>query len=345
MEGNKFGSNKLKALTNRKVLLGVTSLALCAALIAICSFVPFIIDPSGWQTTEFLTDELIISAIVIVSMVSCIFIGQASNAQNEGSNIAKSRVKFFTSIKQVTNISGFSQWVKKVLQPRDVRSIKERLMRQHGIEDYSVIDLDYPQIALLEHRAQVFGDRCYKGLSHDQVKFLLKLKKGKGYRINLVEPDYYLSVKNLIDNRTITERSSNESLKKTLYLARSIVSKLIITIVVAMIFASLMRDLTVEQDAAKSWMKFLSRVWSMASSAFVGYIVGCQINDIDAEYIEMRVNVHDMYAQDKTFKPLSEEELAKQEYEQQKSEVLDPCPKTVSDELPSVIELPHIEKE
>lgn len=309
----KIEREKIKKYVNRKILLGVSSLLMCVALIAICSFVPFIIDPTQWQTTEFLTDELIICAVVIFSIIAAMFIGQASNAQNPQSKLAKSRVQFFEVVTKITNLSSFGQWVKKVLQPRDIQTIKERKMRLVGIEDFSVLDLEYAEIRSLLETPQKYNGKYYKGLSKKQVDTLIKIKKNK-VKIDLVEPDYYLSVKNLIDNRTITERSSKEGTKKSLYLTRSIVSKLLLTIVTAMIFASLMRDLTASVDVAKAAQNFLSRIWSMCSSSFMGFIVGTQINDIDAEYIEMRIAVQNMFLQDKDFKPLSTQEEAKMEF-------------------------------
>lgn len=309
----KIDVERAKKYMNRKILLGVSSLLICVALIAICSFVPFIIDPTRWQTVEFLTDELIIVAIVIFAMVAAMFIGQAGNAQNEESNLAKARASFFESVKRIDNILFFNQWIKKVLQPKDIESMRQRIMRQAGIEDFNVLTLECAEINALLKTPQKYGDRYYKGLSKEQIKTVIDIKHGK-YKVVLVEPEYYLSVKNLIDPRTITERSSKEGLKKGLYLTRSIVARVVLTVITAMIFASLMRDLGADGDVAEATMQFISRLWAMISSAFMGYIVGCQINDIDAEYINMRVTVHNMYLQDKDFKPMDEQEEAKQQF-------------------------------
>lgn len=310
---SEFNKEKAKKLFNRKVVLGLSALLVCAILIGVCSFIPFIIDPKQWQTTEFLTDELIICAIIITSMISMMFIGQAGNAQKDNSDIAKARVNFFASVKLIVNITGFCQWIKKVFQPKDIQTMKERIMREVGITDFSVIDLEYSEIRALLETPQKYNDKFYKGLSKKQIDTLIDLKRGK-YKVKLVEPSYYLSVKNIIDNRTITERSSSEGLKTSLYLARSIISKVVLTVITAMIFASLMKDLTTTVDYGKSWLKFVSRLWAMISSAFMGYIVGCQINDINASYIDMRIEVHKMYLEDKTFVPMDEQEEARQEF-------------------------------
>ena len=126
-----------KNTLNKKVLLGGLAILMCLALIIVCSFSSFFIDPKRWQTTEFLTDELIIVAIVIMSMVSVMAMGQSSNAQNPLSRIAKARVEFFKSLAEVVkrNVNSFRQWIRKRLQPDDIKTIKKRRLRNIGIDD------------------------------------------------------------------------------------------------------------------------------------------------------------------------------------------------------------------
>ena len=322
----KAQAEKIKGFINKKVMLGIFSILMCLGLIIVCSFVPFIIDPKQWQTVEFLTDELIISAIVIFSMVAAMFIGQAGNAQDPKSNIAKARRDFFASVKDVIarGVNAFRQWIKKVLQPEDVKTIRERKLRNLGIDDVLILELDDLQLLELTQNAQKYPiptadndndrkGRYFKKITKDQYKGVLEIKKAD-LSVKFVEPEYYLSVKNLSDNRTVSERSANEGRKKRFVLSSSIFSKLLITIVSAMIFASLVRDLTTDVDQAAAWAKFASRMWAMISSLFMGYIVGVQMNDIDAEYIDMRVQVHTRYLQDSGFEPLTQQEEAKQEF-------------------------------
>lgn len=327
MAGNfKTEVEKVKNFVNKKVLLGLFSILMCLGLIIVCSFVPFIIDPKQWQTVQFLTDELIISAIVIMSMVSAMFIGQASNAQNEKSSIAKARRTFFDSVKIVISkgVNAFRQWIKKVLQVEDIQAIKERKLRGLGIDDVLILELDDIQLLNLATNPQKYPiptadneedrkGRYFKKITKDQLKGIREIQKTE-LRMKFVEPEYYLSVKNLIDVRTVSERAVNEGKKKRFALSASIISKLLLTIVSAMIFASLVRDLTADMDQAAAWAKFASRMWAMISSLFMGYVVGVQMNDIDAEYIEMRVQVHTRYLQDNKFKPVSQQDEAKQEF-------------------------------
>ena len=310
---------------NKKIVLGIFSILMCLALIVVCSFTNFIIDPKQWQTTEFLTDELIIAAIVIMSMVSVMFIGQASNAQNANSRLAKSRSEFFKSVEKVIakGVNFFRQWIRKVLQPDDIKTIKKRRLRHIGIDDDLYLELDDEQLKMLLTGAGRFPivnaikeedkkGRYFKKITKEQYDGILKIRKTE-FKMKFVEPEYYLSVKNLTDTRTVSERAINEGRKKRFYLSSSIFSKLIITIVSAMIFASLVKDLN-DIDTASALAKFFARLWAMISSSFMGYIVGVQMNDIDAEYIEMRTQVHTRYLQDETFKPLSQQEEARQEF-------------------------------
>jgi len=326
MKNFKTEAEKIKKGINKKVLLGMFSILMCLGLIVVSSFVPFLIDPRQWQTKQFLTDELIICAIVIISMVSVMFIGQASNAQNANSRVAKARVDFFESVKQVIakGVSAFRQWIRKSMQPEDIQTIKERRLRHIGIDDTLILELDNQQLFELTKAAQRYPienateesdrkGRYFKRISEEQYKNIVKIKEA-GFHIKFVEPEYYLSVKNLTDTRTVSERAVNEGRKKRFFLSSSIISKLAMTLVSAMIFASLVRDLSASVDQAAAWAKFLSRVWAMLSSSFMGFIVGVQMNDIDAEYIEMRVQVHTRYLQDSDFKPLSQQEEAKQEF-------------------------------
>lgn len=297
---------------NRKILLGSISIILCVALIAVCSFIPLIVRPQ--LDREFWINEALIVAITIFSLISAMFIGQASNAQDERSNLAKARASFLETIKKIININAFSQWIKKVMQPNDVNAVKERKMREVGIEDYSVLDLEYAEIKSLLETPQKYNGRFYKGISKRQINALLKIKRN-GVNVSLVEPDYYLYAKSISDNRTITERSSREGIKKSLFLTRSIIFKVLITLVVAVIIALF----AIGDKSDPNWWKeailqFIARLWALVSSSFMGYIVGCQVNDIDASYIEMRIVVQNMFLQDKEFKPIDTQEEAKQEF-------------------------------
>lgn len=299
---------------NKKIVLGIIALIFAAAFVVVSSFFPFIIDPGQWNSKEFISDMLIIVAIVMFTMVSAMNIGQASNAQDARSEIAKSKVKFVAHNDKVDNITRFCQWVRQVLQVNDLQSIKEREMRSVGIEDYSVLKLDITEIQKLQEGPQCFNGKYYATLTKRQVERLIVLKEGR-LKITLVDPMYYLTVKSLDTERTITERSGSESVKKAVLITWSTFAKVVLTLVPLLIMAALVFDASQEGSTAQAAMKFISRMTAMLTSIFVGYILGCQINDIDAEYINMRVLVIVQYLQDTTFVGKTASELAKEAYD------------------------------
>lgn len=296
---------------NRKIVLGIAALLCCIAIIVLSSFFPFIIDPSRWQTKEFLSDELIITAIVIFSIVCVMYIGQAGNAMSPESKLAQARVKFSKSVSLITNISAFEQWVRVRLQPDDIQTERESILRKCGLDDFTIIKLEDSEIKALVGTPQKYGDRFYKGISKQQCREALRAKY---FKMRLVNPTYYLVCSSISSDQTISRKSGNENKKKGVLLTWSIASKVVMSIVLAVIFASLVYDINGGKGNSTAWLKFASRMFSMMTSSFLGYLIGCQMNDIDADFIENKVLAHTKFLQDADFKPKEQQELARQEF-------------------------------
>ena len=306
----------IKRLLNKKIILGIATIIVAAIFIGVTSFVPFIIEPSNIGTARFWTDESIIIAITILALFSAMFVGQASNAQMPNSQIAQSKVRFVNSKNAITSRSAFCQWIKRVLQPRDIQSIKERELRKLGIDDYTILQLDDGQIKSLKDNPQKFNGRYYSQLSEDIVKDVLKIKNVSKH-IDLVEPEYYLTVSSIDSDRTTSEKSGREQKVKTIKLIVSVIGKIILTLIPAMIMAMFVKEVIeegAEGGAAEAVSKFVSRMFALISSAFYGYFIGCQQNDIEADYINLKSDVHQAFLEDKEFVAVDQQELAKQEY-------------------------------
>ena len=307
----------------KKVLLGVLALLMGMAMIVLFSFIPFAWQPDRLKSNEFITDTLIIIAITILGMVCLIFISQATNANNPASRIAKASAAFKQTKEQIVDKHRFKQWIKKVQQPRDIIAIKERMLFQEGVEDVTVLDLSVPEIESLTNQAQLINNVPYPALTEEQVKACV-LIKSKGIKVKLPPPEYYLSAKTISDSRTPSERANNEGRKKRNFALTSIVSKIIMVIVVSMIFTMFARDLATQLDAGKATAKFAVRMMNLFSSMFMEFIVGGQLNDIDAEYVEMRTEIHEEYLVDKDFETKSIKDEALDEIKQRsEQETLD----------------------
>lgn len=304
-----------KKPANKKALLGMGVLLFIVFVIAISSFFPFIVDPSGWQTMDFLTRELIIVVITISAMVTSMFIGQAKNAEDPRSELAKAKVRFAENKKRIKDRSAFRQWVKDVLEPQDKQLKKERLMERNGLAQ-DIFSLEISEIEALVGKPQKYGDVFYHAITKEQKDFALRYKSGK-YAIDYVPADYYLTVSSINNDKTRSEKAGGETKTKTALLSVELVSKIVRGLIIAMTFASLVYDATkAESDAQKAqmWINFASRMMALVTSAFSGYLLGSKQNDVEADYINMRCDVQDDFLCDKDFVAKDDQELAKQEY-------------------------------
>lgn len=311
--------DKLKKYKDKKIVLAFLSILVVFVIIIISSFMPLLIDPSKFLTLDFLTNALITIAITIFGTVACLIIGQQNNETNENSKISVSKATFNTKKELVNNFNYFSQWVKKVLQPRDLKEMQINAMKNVGItlyKDYSYLDLTEEEIKSLLGKSQKINGHYYLSLTKEKVDLLLKIKSGK-FDFHFVEPIYYLTLDNQDIDKTISQRSGNEGKKKTALLALNLGSKIIMTLLVSMVFASLIPKDGASVNVANQFFTMFSRLFTLLTSAFMGYSVGCEMNDIESSFIDLKCIVIDMYLSDTTFKPLNEEELAKQEFIEQ----------------------------
>ena len=288
-----------KVFDNKKMLLGILTMVIVLSIIVVSSFFPFILDFSKIGTEQFITDQLIIMAITITATVSMMLIAESSNAQNPNSELCKSKVEFYNSMKRITNHTAFFQWIKKVLQVKDRKDIAEQEMLKLGI-DYKIFELSTDQIIALE-QPQKYGEVFYKALTKKQIQAVLGLKKAVS-KARFVASNYYASFKSVMVDKNLSQIASGENKKKILTVTFQLTLKILMTFIGSAILGALVRDIAQDGGStAQAWMRFLSRCFAYVTSSFLGYTLGCKINDLDAFYILKRVEVHTLYLEDKNF--------------------------------------------
>lgn len=307
-------NDKLKRFANKKIVLGGMAMLFGIVIIFVCSIVPVIIDPSRWGSTEFISDETIICALTIFGEIAMVMVGQPYNAGIPESNIARARVKFNESVKEnITNLCGFYQWIKKVLQVNDQKEKYHTILETEGITNYKILELERNELKELVKAPQKYNGMFFKQITKKQYKTIIDILDGK-HKIDFVAPQNYITNKCFDNSKTVSEKMSNQQKKKAYVLTLSILSKTLLTLAVGLIFGALMRDVTAQIKPDEVIVKLVVRLFAFSSSGFMGFIVGVQINDIDAEYVEEKTRVHQLFKDDKDFKPLTEEEEAKQEF-------------------------------
>ena len=128
-----------------------------------------------------------------------------------------------------------------------------------------------------------------------------------------MSPDTYRKLSKIDVDKTTSEKLANQQKKKTYTVLNSVFTKTLIVLASGLIFGALIPTGN-EQELGETFLKLFTRLFSFTSAGFVGFMLGGQINDIDAEYIREKIDVHKRFASDKDFKPLTEQELAKQEF-------------------------------
>lgn len=314
-------SDRFKHGLNKKVLYGVMVLMLIMLCIVISSFLPFVIDPSQWKTRAFLTKEIVIVIIILAVMGTTSLTASASNMSDARSQIAQSKVRFRGIMDSGVKgrKSAFKQWVKAVLEPADTREKRDRLAAKVGFNNYDSTYLDALMALdgdllekLLDGPLALEDGRRFHQLTKKQHSFVLKWLRGY-YSIRFVPATYYLTASRVDSRKTRSEKAGNEKSATSVLMVTDIMFHAIRSILSAMIFASLVYDAASgagdAEAVATAWLTFASRLMAFGTSLFSGYLLGCKLNDLNADYINLRSDVLEEFVADKNFKPKTEAEL------------------------------------
>lgn len=310
-------SEQIKKYLNKKMILGVSALFFGVAIIFVCSIVPLAVDPKQWNSATFISDEMIIIALTVLGEVCLLMIGQSYNEAQPVSKIAKARVAFDKSLDEnVKNPVACDQWVRDVLEKKDQRDKYRRILRNAGLENMHYFELTRQELKQLMSQPMsrgAGGDKIYfRQLTKKQYRLIIDILDGK-YVIDFVSPDTYRKLSKIDVDKTTSEKLANQQKKKTYTVLNSVFTKTLIVLASGLIFGALVPTGD-EQSIGETFLKLFTRLFSFSSAGFVGFMLGGQINDIDAEYILEKIDVHKRFASDKDFKPLTEQELAKKEF-------------------------------
>lgn len=311
-------SERIKKYLNKKMLLGVSALCFGVAIIFVCSIVPLAINPEKWNSATFISDEIIVVALTILGEVCLLMIGQSYNEAQPVSKIARATVDFNESLEAniADKIVAFDQWIRAVLEPNDQKDRYRRLLRNAGIENTHYFELSREELKLCLKQPLSRGsggDKIYfRQLTKKQYKLILDILDGNQV-IHFVSPDTYRKLSKIDLDRNTSEKLANQQKKKTAMVINSVFTKSLAVLASGLIFSALVPT-GAEQSVGETFLKLFTRLFSFTSAGFVGFMLGGQINDIDAEYIRDKIDIHKRFAFDKDFKPLSEQELAKKEF-------------------------------
>lgn len=305
---------------SKKLVLGVLSFLLVLAVIVVSAFSELTMNPSNWKSSAFISKELIQVAIAVMSMVCFINIGKSGNDLDSRSNIARARKEFMESIDKIKSkgVNGFLQWVKHTKQKIDQQDENESLLHSVGITNLAYLDLSYNELETLlsqpYSKELPSGKTYFNQINKEQHDTILKIKNGKN-AIPFINPTEYLVLSKgsrvVSDSRKLSQQAKKETMTMVVDVGSRMVSVLMFGMIMG---AFVVESLSEDADITRNLMNLFTRLSTALTSAFMGYMSGCKLNDITAEYINIKIAVHLQYLDDREFKPLSEQEIAKRNF-------------------------------
>jgi hypothetical protein len=314
-----------KKYANKKTILAFLSFIIVLAITVLSSIPEFVVNPSQILTSRFLTKLIMTLIIGVTSLVCFILIGGTSNGLNQMSEIYKAREAFRASALDIikNHYAAFKQWVERVRRPAKQKEVNQRVLRHAGITNMAYLDLDECALRdLVKAPNKELGDKYgVLQITQKQFKVIMAIKTGKT-AMRFLNVDDYILEKTMGIEQTDEEVLVNQFAKRNWMFGERIGSRILVLVVGAVTFGcigwstvqSLDGDISVAQRTFTIIWDILTKIATAITSAFIGFVDGGKFNDFDASYLQIKVNVHSQYREDKDFKPLTDQELAREEY-------------------------------
>lgn len=308
---------------DKKTIISLLSMSLCFILVIFLSFGSSLffreLDSSFWSDT----------AISIALCVYCLYFGIPQGVdlyKKKENGKYKFNLKAFEAERSVSikRDAEFNQWLEAFYQ-KNKNDYFVSLLSLNGFRNMQVLDLDLSEIDnLLKPYKKCWDETEFAGRkdtyfrthTKKQIDILREILVGK---INVARiPDDYFKTFNgkmLVSEYIAQQRQEKQN---QITYAMLIIGRVIFVVIFALVFSlfgvSLMEDPTGSQIFQSFWT-MLTRLWTMLSSFYYGLEVGKIMVQRDADKLDFKARVNRMFNEDKDFKPVSEEELAKREYD------------------------------
>ena len=300
---------------NKKTILAVISLLLVVGLGVLSAIPEFMLSPEKIRTAKFWTNTIVNIIMGLTSFICLMLIGQTSNSANKISQIYKARNVFRELAEDITknHYNAFRQWLNKVFHPSQQKEKNIALLHSVGISNLKYLDLDIEEIKNLE----TTPTKELKKLTKEQIKALVDIKTGKT-AIRFTDCNAYLSESKSLTYQVPAERIANQYRTTVASVGATVLSRLILMVGIAVAFGligwSTIQDISDGERVATIVWNILARLFTTFTNAFMGYFDGGRFNDRDADFLNEKVAIIYRFKDDKSFKPLTEEEEAKEEF-------------------------------
>lgn len=335
MSDKKLGFNR-DYLNDKKTMFTIVCLTIAFVIVILISFgVSLVLRPIN--SSEFLSDL----AISFALCVYCLYFGvpEGKNLYQKKENgryrVALNKfeqVRFNVSKKD----NDFNQWLTKYYE-ENKKDYLSAILTLHGNINPYVLDLDYYELDNLSKpykkcwKDTEFSNRkdtYFRSLTEEQINLIKDIFKGK-IKVEKIPNDFFKTINGKIILSEYIEQS-RATKKNTLSYALLIFYRILMVFAFAFLISSFGFTIAnyegdnMAQEVVSRTIQMLSRVWTMLSSFVYGFSVGKIMVLRESKLLEYKTRVNELFINDKEFKALNEEELAKQEYEDYQKNVITP---------------------
>lgn len=319
---------------DRKTIMTIFCLSIVFILVILMSFgINFVFNPSidnKWWSDLAITFSL---------CVYCLYFGipEARELYKKKKDGRYQRTKF-AFIEARGKVSekdeAFSQWLEVYYQKNKLDYFYS-LLSLHGNINKQVLDLDYNELDNLLHpykknwdNTEFKGreDTYFRTLTQEQVDMIKAIFKGKVV-VEKIPDDFFKTLDGSVISSEYVEQS-RRTRKETRQYTMLIIYRVLAVFVFALVFSIFGMQMSSEELTAavilQRVISTLSRLWTMISSFTYGFAVGKIMTMNEARKLEYKTRVNTEFFNDKDFKPLSLEEVAKKEYEDYEKKVIVP---------------------
>lgn len=313
---------------DRKTLLSIVCLTFAFILVILLSFgANFLLRPLD---SSFLTDTLISIALCIY----CLYFGvpQGLDLYKKKENGAyKFSRKWFEEerAKSIKRDNEFNQWLERFYKKNKFDYFYS-ILTLNGINNRFVLDLDLQDLQYLNNPFKKIWDETeykgrnptyFKSMTDSQIELIRNILAGK---INVARiPDDFFKTLNgkLLINEYIAQqrREKRNTLTYTLLIASRVIMVILFAYVISSFGLTFLQNPSADQVFTSIW-NTLSRIWTMLSSFVYGLSVGKLMVQRQAETLNFKARVNKMFNEDTSLTYVSEEEVAKEEYEKYQKE-------------------------